>query len=125
MAVAPDSELALLLSCAALPFALITGLSWWLMAALGIGGARLIGSLFVARWRKPWGEGTRLVPPGSWLVLATCLVFNAGAAIVVAIVSSQATLLPALASYVSVGAIYGFVAWRLARLGFLSPADVQ
>ncbi len=118
--VAPDSDVALLIGCAILPFALVSGLGLWLSAALGLGITRLVGSAFVSRWRTPWGQGRRFVPPGSALIVGTCLAFSVGGAVVVAAVSSEATLLRTVVVFVAGGGAYGVVAWRLARLGFLS-----
>ncbi|HLA79828.1 MAG TPA: hypothetical protein VJU18_19810, partial [Vicinamibacteria bacterium] len=123
LVVAPDSAVAFAISCAMLPFALLSGLGLWLSAALGLGVARLIGSVFVPRWRKPWGQGRRFVPPGSALIVATCLGYSVGGATAVAAVSSRATLMPTLTLFATGGLVYGVAAWRLARLGFLSPTE--
>lgn len=64
LVVAPGSQVALGISGAMLPFALLSGLGLWLSTALGLGVARLIGSALVSRWRRPWGQGRRFVPPG-------------------------------------------------------------
>jgi len=123
LVVAPDSPVALGISCAMLPFALVSGLGLWLSTALWLGLARLIGSVFVSRWRAPWGRGKRFVPPGSALVLVTCVAYSIAGATAVAVVSSEARLVPTLALFGSGGLAYGVLAWRLARLGFLSLSE--
>ncbi len=123
LVVAPHSPVALGISCAMLPFALVSGLGLWLSTALWLGLARLVGSVFVSRWRTPWGQGKRFVPPGSALILVTCVAYSIAGATTVAVVSSEATLVPTLGLFASGGAAYGVLAWRLARLGFLSLAE--
>ena len=120
---APDSEVAMAISCAMLPLALLSGLGLWLTAALWLGILRLLGSVFVARWREPWEKDKRFVPPGSVLVLATSTAYSIGAAIVVSAVSVKATLVSTLALFMVVGVLYGVVGWRLARSGFLRPME--
>jgi hypothetical protein len=121
---ARDSEMARALTAFMLPVALVLGLGLWLSAALFLALVRLlIGLVRRERPDPPDRPHGMFVPPGSALLLVVsvgCSLVGAG---LVSLLLERATPLRVVGPYGLTGVVYGLVAWRLARLGYLRPPE--
>lgn len=117
---APDSWIADAASVFALPVAFAVSLQlWYGLAIIGL-VPRLLAML--AGRRPPRAADTRMQLPGSWVFLPMSIGCAAAAGFVCGLASPLPFLL-VFAIYVTVGTIYGIVAWTSARRGLLLPPE--
>ncbi|MFN2316050.1 MAG: hypothetical protein ABR551_07395 [Gemmatimonadales bacterium] len=120
-AMAPGSGLAELVSFLALPAAFMVGIIAWAGAALP---AMVRGLVRMIRdgGRRSRSDGRLdepVIVPGSFAFVPVALVITGGAGLLVAILSRTHSFLAVLGLYLLIGAGYGSLCWRLARIGWL------
>ena len=118
-ALAPGSWTANAVSFFALPLAFATSLqAWYGFAVLGI-----ISRLLRGRLRPAGRPSASASLAGSWVFLPISVVWSAGAGLIAGLVSPTQPLWLVTPIYGLVGTMYGLLAWRLARAGFLLPPE--
>ncbi len=120
--VAPDSPAGIGVSAVMLPLALFAGISLWFGAGMALGIVRLVTFAFLPPGRRLF-ERPVSMPPGSAMFVPASLAIAGVAGVLVGVLSAEASVFSTTALYALVGLAYGLLAWRLARLGYLSPPD--
>lgn len=115
---APGSLAARAVSFFALPVAFAAGLQAWY-------GLALLGLIpWVVTWirtgRRPLSVREL---PGAWVFLPAGAGVAMLAGLIVGWLSSAHSVWLVAPAYGAIGGLYGFLAWRLARQGFLSPPE--
>ena len=121
---APGSWLAECVSLFALPVAFALGLQAWYGLALLSLVPRLLDLLRGSRSAPSGGERpTTPAIPGSFVFLPVSSAIGAVAGVVVGLASSTQPIWFVAAAYWLTGTVHGFLAWQLARRGFLLPPE--
>ncbi len=120
-----DSDLCILISGAMLPASLFTGLALWYYTAVIFFSVQMLKRPKKNPTEKiPDGPIRDLkIPPGSIVLVPIPPLFALIASAAISSISPSATFLATGFMYFPAGLIYGILAWRLCRSGFIPIPD--